>query len=94
MIFIINKPNKNIRKSLLKMFKIEGDKHLLIKNILSHVIIDTTTSVCQIYDADPDPTRLVYTRLAIKTVEELQYVISCASINIPVESVQTLLRSL
>lgn len=92
--FSIYKPNRNIRKALLRMFEIEGNKHLIIKNKLKLVLIDTQRNVCRIYEDEYADISLIYIHLNITTEEQLKYVLACASINIPVESVQTLLRSL
>lgn len=92
--FSIYKPNRNIRKALLRMFEIEGNKHLIIKNKLKLVLIDTQRNVCRIYEDEYADISLIYIHLNITTEEQLKYVLACASINIPGESVQTLLRSL
>ena len=90
--FSIYKPNRNIRKALLRMFQIEGDKHLIIKNKLRLVLIDTQTNVCRIYEDEYADLSLIYIHLNITTEEQLKYVLACASVNIPIEQIKTMLR--
>jgi hypothetical protein len=90
--FSIYKPNRNIRKVLLRMFEIEGDKHLIIKNKLSLVLIDTQTNVCRIYEDEYADLSLIYIHLNITTEEQLRYVLACVSVDIPFEQIKILLR--
>lgn len=90
--FSIYKPNRNIRKALLRMFKIEGDKHLIIKNKLKLVLIDTQTNVCRIYEDEYADISLIYIHLNITTEEQLKYVLAWASVNIPFDQIKVLLR--
>lgn len=90
--FSIYKPNRTIRKALLRMFEIEGNKHLIIKNKLKLVLIDTQTNVCRIYEDEYADISLIYIHLNITTEEQLKYVLACASVGITIDQIKVLLR--